>query len=110
MPVRHPHGPGETLAVAFAATVAATIRDGYTRLNITGTANGNFTLNLTNQELRLGDILEVVFTSDGTARVMTPGSGFAANQPTVTGTASDAHKAVYRFNGTAFDFVSAVTN
>jgi hypothetical protein len=111
MPVRFPFGPGEILTPAFAATIAATVRDAFTRIAVPGAASAGFTLNLTlSSELRVGDELEVIWTSDATARALTLGTGFAANQPTVAGVASDQVSALFRFNGTAFESKGSATN
>jgi uncharacterized protein YqfA (UPF0365 family) len=107
--IHEPFGPRVAVSVtpAVAASPGVPIVGQYTEvtLNAALTANQNF-LALVGTEVRKGAILEIVYTSDTTARVVTPTTGFIASTPALAGVISKQVRARYVFNGTAFELLA----
>jgi hypothetical protein len=95
----------DSQAPAFAATQAISINSQFTYLNL-GALTGACTLNATiGTDVEAGARLLVKVASDGTARDLTLGTGFAA--PVVAGVISKTKVVEYVYNGTAFLPVAA---
>ena len=93
----------DSLAVAYAATIAVNPieqRNLYQIAQLTGT----LTINATITSLYIGDVVRFLFSSDGTARVVTFGTGFLS-AGTASITASKTGYVEFMFNGTALQEV-----
>ncbi len=94
-----PFGPASVETLTYAATIASTVNNSMTILTVALT--GAATLNLTlDANLRVGSILIVRASSDGTARDLTPGTGMTGT--VVAGVINKTKCATYVYNGTAF--------
>lgn len=97
---KFPFGPADVQSKAYAATIAATITDAKTYLNL-AQMTGAATLNLTvDPQLEVGAELIVSVSADGTNRTLTPGTGMTGLAQTIN--ANKSHVARYTFNGTSF--------
>jgi predicted NBD/HSP70 family sugar kinase len=96
-----------TTAAAVAGHIAilneqggASIDNQYTLQKLALTADATIDLILGN-ELRVGAILELWFSSDGTARTITLGTGFNA-AIAIAGVINKTLKVIFTFDGTSF--------
>ncbi len=102
--INHPAGAADHQQPAFAATLAATIKNDYTILE-PGILTGNMLINLTlDGELRVGAVLVWKQKATGT-ETTTFGTGITA--PVVTGVAGKIHTQTFVFDGVAFVATSA---
>ena len=99
----------ETIDKAFAATVAATISQQVTYLEV-ASLTGAITLNLTVTDSKRIDEITCVFTGDGSSRVITMGTGTKASGTITIGAA--VKQAVWKgtFDGTNFVETSVTTD
>lgn len=85
---------------AYAATLAVTVKEDLTILE-PATLGGALTVNLTIDALVMkGAKLQLIVTSDASARAITPGTGFLA--PAFNTVSGKKHSQLYIYNGTAF--------
>jgi hypothetical protein len=94
-----PFGPASTVTLTSAATLAASVNNTLTIITVAlGTAA---TLNLTIGEgTKVGSILVVRASSDGTARDLTPSTGMTGTA--VAGVINKTKTATYIYNGSTF--------
>lgn len=98
--ISHPFGPADVQSLAYAATIAATITNAKTILNV-AQMTGAATLNLTiDPDLQAGAELLVKCQSDGTARDLTPGTGMTGTA--IAGAISKTKYASYVYDGSTF--------
>ncbi len=103
--IKYPLGVADSLAAAYAATIAASIDNNETVLTI-AQMTGAATLNLTvNAEMPVGSNLAIKVSTDGTNRVLTHGTGLSGLAQTLT--ASKSYIIVYKFDGTNFVHVAS---
>jgi hypothetical protein len=97
---KFPFGPADVQTRTHAATIAATITDAKTFLQL-AQMTGNATVNLTvDPQLEAGAELIVRASADGTNRTLTPGTGLTGVAQTITANKSVCIRYVY--NGTTF--------
>lgn len=98
--VSYPFGPADVQTPAYAATIAVTVNNAKTLLNI-AQLTGAATLNLTiDGDLPAGAELIVKAQSDGTARDLTPGTGMTGTA--IAGVISKTKYATYVYDGSTF--------
>jgi len=85
--------------VPYAATIALIPVEQYNLIQV-AQLTGALTLTANVSNLFIGDIVRVLFSADGTNRVVTLGTGFSS-AGTITVTASKFAYADFIFNGTA---------
>lgn len=94
-----PFGPASTATLTSAATIAASVNNTVTILTVA--LDTNATLNLTvAADTRVGSLLFVRASSDGTARSLTPGTGMTGTA--ISGTISKTKIISFVYDGTAF--------
>lgn len=97
---QYPHGPAESIAVAYAGTMAAEVKNSETIITVAN-LTGAGTLNLTvNEAVRKGAVLTLKTSADATGRTLTFGTGFTA-----AAYAIGASKSVcisFKYDGTNF--------
>ena len=97
-----PFGPATVVTLASAATVAATVNNTVTVINLA--LETACTLNLTlGAGLKPGSMLYVNVGSDGTARNLTPGTGMTGTA--VAGTINKKKIATYVYDGSTFKHI-----
>ena len=100
-----PFGPADVQTPAYAATIAATVKDLMTIIK-PAAMTGALTLNLTiDQGVRTGARLLVVGLSDATARTITFGTGFTS--PVMAGVISKTKAIEFVYDGVSFKPTSA---
>jgi hypothetical protein len=101
--VKYPFGPATNDTLTYGATIAKTIDNQKTILTLAMT--GDATLNLTiDDEVKPGATLTIIAGSDGTARALTPGSGFTG--PVIAGVISKKKCARYEYDGISFKMLA----
>jgi hypothetical protein len=106
--VLYPAGAADVRTITAAQAAAGIpISDTLTILNLSLTANSALVLVPDVAQLRPGSQVIVNVTSDATARTATPGAGFLAATPVITGVISKTVATTYRFNGATFQIEAA---
>lgn len=105
MSIKYPFGPADVQAPEYAGTLALTITNQKTIVDVDLT--GACTVNLTiDDEVIAGAELLIVASSDGTARTLTPGTGFTG--VAVAGVISKTKSMKFEYNGSTFVYVSSI--
>lgn len=102
MAVKFPFGAASNQSNAGSGAVAISIDNTFTYLTI-APAGAITALNLTlDSELPVGSVLFIEVNQGGSGADVTPGTGFDASAPTLTGVANDTDVLELVFNGSAF--------